>query len=106
MIEPILLINCGHTVCKKCVLKDDLKEIKCKICGLVSQQDFNETQASNATQQLLKVYFEDIFKILESETSLKLNELKGMLTTKWFNWNKSRLHFNSFLEKFNLQMSF
>ena len=36
---------------------------------------------TKATQQLLKVYFEDIFKILESETSLKLNESKGMLTT-------------------------
>ena len=58
---------------------------------------------TKATQQLLKVYFEDIFKILESETSLKLNELKGMLTTKWFNWNKSRLHFNSFLEKIQLK---
>ena len=81
VIDPIA-INCGHTICKKCVPKDDLKKIKCKICGLVSKQDFNEPQASQGIQQLLKIYFKDIFKILESETSLKLSELKGMLTTK------------------------
>ena len=78
LIEPIPLINCGHSICKKCVPEDDLKEIKCKICGLVSKQDLNEIQASKGIQKLLKMCIEDIFKILKEETSLKLNDLKGM----------------------------
>ena len=52
--------------------------IKCKICGLVSKQDLNEIQASKGIQKLLKMCIEDIFKILKEETSLKLNDLKGM----------------------------
>ena len=79
VIEPISLHNCGHSVCKKCVSKDDLKEIKCKKCGLVSKQDLNEIQASKGIQKLLKIYLEDIFQILKEEASLKLSELKGML---------------------------
>ena len=78
VIEPISLHKCGHSVCKNCVPKDELKEIKCKICGLVSKQDLNEIQASKGIQKLLKMCIEDIFKILKEETSLKLNDLKGM----------------------------
>ena len=80
LIEPIPLINCGHSICKKCVPEDDLKEIKCKIYGLASKQDFIATKASKGTQKLLKMCLEDTFKILKEENSLKLNELKGMLT--------------------------
>ena len=78
VIEPISLHGCGHSVCKKCIFE----EIECKICGLVSNQDLNKIQASKGTQKLLKMCIEDIFKILKEETSLKLNELKGMLTIK------------------------
>ena len=82
VIEPISLHKCGHSICIKCVPKDDLKEIKCKICGLVSKQDFTETVASKGIQKLLKIYLEDIFQILKEETSSKLIELKGMLKIK------------------------
>ena len=30
VIEPIPLANCGHTICKTCIPKDDLKDIKKK----------------------------------------------------------------------------
>ena len=83
VIEPIT-INFGHSICKKCIPKDDLTEIECKLCGLVYKQDLNEPQALQGIQKLLKIYFEDIFKILESETSLKLSELKGILKIKRF----------------------
>ena len=59
-IEPIPLTNCGHSICKKCIPKDDVKEMKCKLCGLVYKQDLNEPQASQGIQKLLKIYFEDI----------------------------------------------
>ena len=83
-IEPIPLANCGHSICRTCIPNDDLIEIKCKICGLVSKHDFNKFQASKSSQKLLRIYLEDIFKILEAETSLKLNDLKGMLKI-WLN---------------------
>ena len=103
-IEPISLHNCGHSVCKKCVLKDDLKEIKCKLCGFVSKQDLNEIQVSRAAQKLLKIYLEDIFQILKEGTSSNLNELKGMLKIKWFKWNNFR--FIYFLENVQLKNEF
>ena len=84
VIEPITLSKCGHLVCKSCVLKDDIKEITCNICGLISRQDFAQIDVSKAAQKLLKMCLEDVFKILENETSLKLNELKGMLTIMRF----------------------
>ena len=79
VIETITLSKCGHLVCKSCVLKDDIKEITCNICGLISRQDFAQIDVSKAAQKLLKMCLEDVFKILENETSLKLNELKGIL---------------------------
>ena len=98
LIEPIPLIKCGHSICKKCVPNDDLKEFECKLCGLVSKQDFNDTQASQGTQQLLKMCLGDIFQILKEETTIKLNELIGMLTIMWFKWNSFGLNFNSISE--------
>ena len=84
-IEPIPLTNCGHSICRTCIPNDDLIEIKCKICGLVSKQDFNKFQASiSSSQKLLRIYLEDIFKVLEAETGLKLTDLKGIMKF-WLN---------------------
>jgi hypothetical protein len=77
IIDPIPLTRCGHSICKKCIPKNDIKEIVCCICGLKSIQDFHQFQVSGGTQKLLEICLEDIFKILEIETSLKLNEVKG-----------------------------
>ena len=63
VIAPITLPYCGHSICKTCMLKSDLKEIKCKLCGLVSVQDFRKFEVSKGTQKLLKMCLEDIFKI-------------------------------------------
>ena len=84
VIEPIPLANCGHTICKTCIPKDDLKEITCKLCGLISVQDFSKFEVSKGTQKLLKMCIEDVLKILEAETRLKLTEIKGMLNIKLF----------------------
>ena len=63
VIEPIPLANCGHSICKMCIPKDDLKEIKWKIWGLVSEQDFSKFKVSKGIQKLLKFYLDDVFKI-------------------------------------------
>ena len=71
VIEPISLINCGHSVCKKCISKNDLKEIKCKTCGLVSEQDLNKSQDSKGIHNLLKMCTQDRFKISEGNYKQK-----------------------------------
>ena len=75
-----------------------LKEIKCKLCGLDSKQDFNKSQASKGTQKLLKMCLGELFYILKEETSLKLNELKGMFEIKWFEGKNFLNHFKSLSE--------
>ena len=76
-IKTITLPNCGHLICKNCVPKDYIQGIKCKLCGLISKQDFKKFQVSTAAQTLLKICIGDVFKILEADTSFKLNELKS-----------------------------
>ena len=71
VIEPIPLIKCGHCICKKCV-HDNVKEIKCELCGLVSKQDFTVTQASKCIQKFLRMCIEELLQILKEETGLKL----------------------------------
>ena len=79
VIKPITLPTCGHTICKTCIPKDANQGIKCKLCGFVTKQDLTEFKVSSAAQTLLKICIVDIFKLLERETSLKLNEIKGMI---------------------------
>ena len=81
----------------------NIKEIKCKICGLVSEQDFNKFQVSNAAQKFLKIYLEDVFRILETETSLNLTEIKGNLKSESF---KLRFYFFPILEIINTKWEF
>ena len=76
LIEPISL-NCGHSICKKCIPKDNIKELKCHICGCVSKQDFSKFQVSKGIQNLLKLCLEDVFKSLETYASLLLQEIKS-----------------------------
>ena len=77
LIKPIPL-KCGHCVCRNCILNEKIKEIKCNICNIVSEQDFNTFLVSKTSQQALKFCIVDIFQMLEEETSNQLNELKGI----------------------------
>ena len=92
LIDPIPLTKCGHAICKKCIPKDDIKEIKCSICGLVSEQGFTQFEVSKATLKLLKIFLEDLLKILGTETSLKLNEVEGIIVESL---KDSKLNYNS-----------
>ena len=78
-IEPISLAKCGHSICKKCIPKNNIHVIKCSLYGLLSVQDFSQFEVSKASQKLLKMCLEDVFKVLERESSLKLTEIKGGL---------------------------
>ena len=77
LIDPIPLTNCGHCICKNCLPNDKVNSIKCKICNTVTEQDFSKIQVSKPLKQALKLYYGDIFNIVENEFSAKLNELKS-----------------------------
>ena len=76
LIKPIT-VSCGHSACKNCIPIESNEEIKCKICYSVSEKCFSN-YVSKGAQQALKFCFDDIFQILEKETSVRLSELKGI----------------------------
>jgi hypothetical protein len=78
IIEPIPLINCGHSFCKNCLPKEKVISIKCKVCGLITEQDLNNVAVSKGFKQALKLCLGNIFSVLEKETSHKLDKLKSI----------------------------
>ena len=76
LIKPIEL-TCGHYFCQECKPEENIKEIRCKICNVLTTQDFGSLIVSDSSQQILKLRIGDIFEVLEAETTIKLNELKG-----------------------------
>jgi hypothetical protein len=78
IIEPIPLVNCGHSVCKNCLPKGKVTEVKCKMCGVTTyHDDLNNVPVSRGLKQALKLYIGNIFAVLEKETEIKLDKLKS-----------------------------
>ena len=77
-IQPITLTKCGHSVCKNCLPVDTNEPIKCKICNLVTIQDYRNIEISKGSRQALRMCLDDIFSILEKELSYKFDELKSI----------------------------
>ena len=81
LIKPLTLPICGHSVCKECLPKDEQKIIKCKKCDVVSHFDFTISQVNLSTKVVkieLTSLYENMFEILEKETSSKINHLKSI----------------------------
>ena len=85
-IEPITLTKYGHSVCKSCLPTDSNDAIQCKICGLITVQDYSYIETSKGSRQALKMCLDDIFDILEKELSLKFEELKSIEFRKLSNF--------------------
>jgi hypothetical protein len=76
IIEPIVLSNCGHTVCKSCLSKGTITAIKCNVCGEISQH-INNTKESTSLRNALKFFLGNMFTILEKQTTIQLDKLKS-----------------------------
>jgi hypothetical protein len=79
LINPITLSKCGHSVCKDCLPNDTKSQsIKCKKCGLITGDVLSEIQVSKGFKKALISCLGNIFELIESETSSKLNALKSI----------------------------
>jgi hypothetical protein len=79
LINPITLSKCGHSVCKNCLPNNTkVQSIKCKTCGMITEDIFSEFSVSKGLKQALKLCLGNIFELIESETKSKLNELKSI----------------------------
>jgi hypothetical protein len=79
LINPIPLSKCGHSVYKNCLPNDPkVQSIKCNTCGMITDDVFSEISVSEGFKQGLKLYLGNIFELIESQTSSKLNELKSI----------------------------
>jgi hypothetical protein len=79
LIDPITLSKCGHSICKNCLPVNQVNSIKCKSCGVITtDEDFSKIQVSKALKLTMKCHLGSIFKSIESQTVLKLNELKSI----------------------------
>jgi hypothetical protein len=79
LINPIPLSKCGHSVCKDCLPNDTkVQSIKCKICLMITEDDFSNIQVPKGFKQALRLCLGNLFELIEKQTSSKLNELKSM----------------------------
>ena len=77
LIDPILLFNCGHCVCKTCIQDGEVTSINCSICGIITTMDFSKIQIIKGLKMALQLSFGSIFEIIEKETSSKFSRLKS-----------------------------
>jgi hypothetical protein len=92
LINPIQLSKCGHFVCKDCLPNDSkVQSIKCKTCGVITEDHFSEFPVSEGFKESLKFYLGNIFELIEKQTRSKLNELKSIKNVYIFEVFKFKL---------------
>ena len=80
IIQPIPLIKCGHAACKECFSSNaENNRIKCKICNIVSDFDYETASVSIVLNKSIQMYHRDMLEIVEKDTITKLNYLKSIL---------------------------
>jgi hypothetical protein len=78
LIEPILLINCGHSACKSCISNKNTDLIKCNTCSVVTEIDLKSAKVSAALKKAIKYLYESMFRLTEKEIFSKLNHFKSI----------------------------
>ena len=92
LINSIQLSKCGHSVCKDCLPNDTkVQSIKCKTCGMITEDLFSEILVSDGFKESLKFCLGNIFELIEKQTRSKLNELKSIKNVYIFEVFKFKL---------------
>jgi hypothetical protein len=78
LIDPVT-ISCGHSICKKCLPRENTTSIRCKICKRLVSYDANRIKVSRGFKEVLKCFKNEIFTVIEKEMCSKLNDLKSFI---------------------------
>ena len=85
--EPILLTNCGHFVCRKCIPNGGKVKVTCQF-GEVTDRDFNNDKESTAMMNMLNVCLKNTFEAVASKATDVIRKLKGTRFNKTTNLSK------------------
>lgn len=78
--EPIALPQCGHCVCKLCLLNLNSNVIKCKKCSNLNEfKDLDNLKETNSIKKAIKTNFDNLIKVIEVQTIKSLEKLKSKL---------------------------
>ena len=99
VIEPILLTNCGHHVCKKCIAGMK-KKVICK-CGAITERDLSNDKESVAINNMIKVYLKDIFEAIATKDCSQICCKCNTLFESHFVTSVDRTSFNFLFEDFS-----
>jgi hypothetical protein len=78
-IEPIL-VSCGATGCKQCLLRSNIEEIDCYSCkGKHKWQDLKNTPVIKSVENLVKSYVSDLFEYVKVNFDKTASLLEGKI---------------------------
>lgn len=75
--DAILLSSCGHGVCRSCLIKEHFKEVKCKLCGKITNRNMSNDEISIIYQKYFKQNLNSLLVDIEQKMSQCLTRLKG-----------------------------
>ena len=65
LIDPIVLINCGHSACKSCILNENSRKVTCKVCGIQTAIDLKTAKVSSAFK-IANIYMRACFSYINA----------------------------------------
>ncbi len=76
-IDPIL-VSCGATGCKQCLLRSNIEEIDCNSCkGKHKTKDLINTPIIKQNENLVKYYVSDLFEYVKVNLDKTASSLEG-----------------------------
>jgi hypothetical protein len=78
-IDPIL-VSCGATGCKQCLLRSNIEEIDCYSCkGKHRTKDLINTPVIKQNENLVKSYVSDLFEYVKVNLDKTASSLEGKI---------------------------
>ena len=82
-VEHPIALNCGHSVCKRCVAKV-AQPFFCGKCNAKIKVEVEKTKESQIFKTSFNSYLNDLFKIIHENLHYNILELKGGKFSKLF----------------------
>ena len=79
MNKPVVLTDCGHAACRKCIPKEITEDSKCKICREKITRNLVNDKIPLGFNLYLKNSIENLTNVIERQTQHQINRLRS----KW-----------------------